>query len=118
VQYFNLLLLLLINVTKKRGFFVVYFLFLQLFILSHPCPFKGACNFAKYMVSNDLVWVVYIYIYLQRCEYNLYTADAKFGFKSNHSTETCIYVLKEIIHFYVSRGSAVVTCFMNARKGV
>jgi hypothetical protein len=55
---------------------------------------------------------------LQRCENNLYTADAQFGFKPNHSTETCIYVLKEIIHLYVSRGSPVVICFMDASKAL
>jgi hypothetical protein len=42
---------------------------------------------------------------LQRCEEKLYTADAQFGFKSAHSTETCIYVLKEVLNLYISRGS-------------
>jgi hypothetical protein len=53
---------------------------------------------------------------LWRCEDKLYTADAQFGFKSDHPTETCIYVLKEILHFYKSRGSPVVICFMDASK--
>jgi hypothetical protein len=46
----------------------------------------------------------------------VYTAEAQFDFKSNHSTETCIYGLKEIIHVYVIRGSPVVICVMDASK--
>jgi hypothetical protein len=53
---------------------------------------------------------------LQRFEEKLYTADAQFGFKPDHSTETCIYVLNEVLNLYISRGSPVVICFMDASK--
>ena len=35
-----------------------------------------------------------------RCEQFLTTADNQFGFKSGHSTDFCIYTLKEFIEYY------------------
>ena len=34
---------------------------------------------------------------LARCEEFLWTSDHQFGFKSGHSTDMCIYLLKECI---------------------
>ena len=45
-----------------------------------------------------------------------WTSDFQFGFKSNHSTDMCIFVLKEIIDFYKRHNSPVFSCFMDATK--
>ena len=44
---------------------------------------------------------------LLKCEMFLDTCPNQFGFKKGHSTDMCIYVLKEFIEFYRSRN----TCF-------
>ena len=44
------------------------------------------------------------------------TTSHQFGFKTNHSTDSCIYVLKEAIDFYVAQQSSVYLCFLNASK--
>ena len=46
----------------------------------------------------------------------LNTTDNQFGFKANHSTDACIYLLKEIINFYTTSGSSVFLCFVDVRK--
>ena len=46
----------------------------------------------------------------------LNTADNQFGFKENHSTDTCIYILKEILNYYNSSGSPLFLCFVDVRK--
>ena len=33
----------------------------------------------------------------------LHSSDYQFGFKANHSTDLCIYTLKEVIDFYKSQ---------------
>ena len=44
------------------------------------------------------------------------TSDLQFGFKSNHSTDMCIFVLKEIMDFYKRHNTPVFLCFMDATK--
>ena len=39
------------------------------------------------------------------------TCDNQFGFKKKHSTEHCIYALKNVISYYNWFGSPVYTCF-------
>ena len=39
-----------------------------------------------------------------------------FGFKRNHSTDQCMYVLKEIIDAYRVLNDSVFTCFFDASK--
>lgn len=55
-------------------------------------------------------------IILERCRSFLETDDAQFGFKSAHSTDMCIFALKEIINYYHSYNSPVFTCFLDASK--
>ena len=46
----------------------------------------------------------------------LSTTDNQFGFKENHSTDACIYILKELINYYVHSGSPIYMCFVDVRK--
>ena len=55
-------------------------------------------------------------ILLSRLEPFLLTTDNQFGFKANHSTDTCIYILKELINYYISSASPVYLCFVDVRK--
>ena len=42
--------------------------------------------------------------------------DNQFGFKKGHSTDHCIYVLKNVIQYYRRYNSPVYTCFLDASK--
>ena len=44
------------------------------------------------------------------------TCPNQFGFKKGHSTDMCIYVLKEFIDFYRSRNTSVFVTFLDASK--
>ena len=46
----------------------------------------------------------------------LHSTDNQFGFKSEHSTDMCVFTLKEIVQSYTSSGSPVYMCFMDASK--
>lgn len=46
----------------------------------------------------------------------LCTTPNQFGFKSKHGTELCIFVLKELIDFYVSNNSPFYMCFLDLSK--
>ena len=55
-------------------------------------------------------------IILKRCSSFLYANEAQFGFKAAHSTDMCIFIMKEIINYYHSYNSPVYTCFLDASK--
>ena len=55
-------------------------------------------------------------IILNRCERYLYTSDNQFAFKKGHSTELCIYVLKQIILNYNDNKSPIFSCFLDIKK--
>ena len=48
---------------------------------------------------------------LLKCEMFLDTCPNQFGYKKGHSTDMCIYVLKEFIEFYRSRNTSVLLLF-------
>jgi hypothetical protein len=53
---------------------------------------------------------------LKRCNDTLQSSDFQFGFKSNHSTEMCIYALKEVINVYVTHASPICVCFIDVKN--
>ena len=55
-------------------------------------------------------------IMLDRLETHLITQPNQFGFKKNHSTDQCIFALKELINKYKTQDSCVYTCFLDASK--
>ena len=53
---------------------------------------------------------------LERLSNYLLTSSHQFGFKAKHSTDTCIFVLKEAIDMYVGQQNSVYLCFLDASK--
>ena len=51
-----------------------------------------------------------------KCEIFLETCPNQFGFKKGHSSEMCIYVLKEMIEFYKRCNTSVFVTFVDASK--
>ena len=55
-------------------------------------------------------------IILHKIEIKLYTTSNQFAYKSNHSTDMCIFTLKQIIEYYTSRSTPVYVCYLDASK--
>ncbi len=53
---------------------------------------------------------------VSRHESFLYANDNQFAYKRGHSTELCIYLLKEAIRFYTKHHSHVYACFLDDSK--
>ena len=53
---------------------------------------------------------------LEKCKGVINTSDTQFGFKENHSTDMCVFTLKEVVQYYVSLGSPIYLRFMDASK--
>ena len=46
----------------------------------------------------------------------LQTCTNQFGFKTGHSTDQCIFALKEVINYYNSSSTPIFACFLDASK--
>ena len=55
-------------------------------------------------------------IIFNRIKEYLVTSDNQFGFKPKHSTELCIYALKEVINYYKSLNTPVYLCFVDIKS--
>ena len=55
-------------------------------------------------------------VLLDRLSNYMLTTSHQFGFKPNHSTDACIYALKDAVDFYVNQQSSVYLCFLDATK--
>ena len=54
--------------------------------------------------------------FLCRFKNSIDTCGNQFGFKSQHSTEMCVFVLKQVIDFYISQSSPLYVCYLDASK--
>lgn len=55
-------------------------------------------------------------IFIKKCRVGLATSDNQFGFKANHSTAQCSFVVKEVVQHYVNGDSTVYACLLDASK--
>ncbi len=55
-------------------------------------------------------------IFLSKYSSILHTSDNQFGFKRCHSTDMCVFTLKEIVGQFTTHGSPVYIAFMDASK--
>ena len=46
----------------------------------------------------------------------LHTEDNQFGFKPKHSTELCIFAIKEVIQYYNQLNTPVFVCFIDIKS--
>ena len=51
-----------------------------------------------------------------RIDNNISTTDNQFGFRKGHSTDMCIYMLKDTINYYHCLGSPVFVSFLDIKK--
>ena len=53
---------------------------------------------------------------LKRCKQYLLTSDNQFGFKKRHSTDICVFVLKQVLDYFLCSSTPVYICFLDASK--
>ena len=77
---------------------------------------RSSDNSYRPIALANVISNVFESLILLRCEHFLTTADNKFGFRSRHNTDFCIYTLKEDIEFYKLRNTSVFVTFLDASK--
>ena len=72
-------------------------------------------NYRPIAIANTMS-KIFEQIFLDRIDVWVRSCDNQFGFKQYHSTDMCIFAVKEVIHYYRSRGSPVFACLLDASK--
>ena len=85
-------------------------------IVKHKC--KNISDIGNYrpIALSSVLSKVFELILLGKLNSYFCTTDYQFGFKSHHSTDLCIYTLKEVIDFYHSQSMSICMCFMDSSK--
>ena len=78
-------------------------------------PSTDSDNYRLIAIASSISKLLELVI-LAKCKHLLTTLDNQFGFKKGLGTEMCIFVLKDIINYFNTHGSAVYLCFLDLRK--
>ena len=84
-------------------------------IIKNKCRNVSDSNNNRKIALATIMSKLFQSVILLKCEMFLDTCPNQFGFKKGHSTDMCIYVLKEIIEYFKSRSTVIVT-FLDASK--
>ena len=85
-------------------------------IIKNKCGNLADSNNYRPIAIATIVSKLFEFIILYKCEEFLYTCDNQFGFKPKHSTDLCIYTLKESIDYSKQRTTTVFVTFLDASK--
>ena len=72
-------------------------------------------NYRPICLANVFTKVVEKVLY-SRMDGYLQSTFNQFGFKRKHGTEMCVFVLKELIRYYINHGSCMYVAFLDASK--
>ena len=101
----------------SHGYLPTHMLSVQLvpIIKSKSGLISSKDNYRPIAIASVLSKVLEMII-LERIELFVYTHENQFVLQKQHGTDTCIYVMKEIINRYQRFGSSVYLCFLDASK--
>ena len=85
-------------------------------VIKNKCGNLADSNNYRSIAIATIVSKLYESTILYKCEEFLKTCDNQFGFKRKHSTEFCIYTLKEFSDYYKQRGTTIFVTFLDASK--
>ena len=74
------------------------------------------CNNYRPIALATIVSKIVGSVLLMKCSDYLNSFNNQFGFKSSHSTDLCIYTLKECIVHYKNRGTTIYITLLDASK--
>ena len=84
-------------------------------VKNKSCNLSDSSNYRPIALAT-IISKLFESVLLLKCAEYLSTSDNQFGFKSCHSTDLCIYTLKEFIDYYKTRGTTVYVTFLDASK--
>lgn len=72
-----------------------------------------SCNY-RLITTEIAASKIFEKIMLTRVSELLHTSDNRFGFKPKHSTEMCVYAIKEVINYYTDLNSLLLFVYVSS----
>ena len=85
-------------------------------IVKNKCGNISESNKYRPIALATIISKLFESVLLVKCEDYLSTCSNQFGFKKGHSTDLCIYALKEYIENYKNRNTSVFVTMLDASK--
>ena len=76
-------------------------------LIKDKCGDHTDKNNYRPIALSSIISKVFEHILAERLEIYLWTNDTQFGFKSDHSTDLCIYALTKFFEYFKSRSTSV-----------
>ena len=84
-------------------------------VKNKKCNITDMDNYRPIAITTVFSKVIELLL-LHRYSDLLCTTDNQFGFRTEHSTDMCVFALKQVIDFYISNNSPMFICYMDASK--
>ena len=113
----NVVLSVVLQAMLKHGFFPKQFMLNMIvpILKSKNGDITSKSNYRPIALATVCSKIIEIFIVKQMSDY-LLTTDNQFAYKKGHSTEMCIFLLKECIRYYCNHKTPVYVCFLDASK--
>ena len=113
----NVVLSVVLQAMLKHGFFPKQFMLTMIvpILKSKNGDITSKSNYRPIALATVCSKIIEIFIVKQMSDY-LLTTDNQFAYKKGHSTEMCIFLLKECIRYYCNHKTPVYVCFLDASK--
>ena len=85
-------------------------------IVKNKCGNISESNNYRPIALATIISKLFELVLLLKCEDYLSTCSNQFDFKKDHSTDLCIYALKEYIEYYKNRHTSVFVTMLDASK--
>ena len=85
-------------------------------IVKNMCGNLSESSNYRPIALATIISKVFESVLLLKCEEYLFTSSNQFGYKKGHSTDLCIYALKESIEYYKKRCTSVFVTMLDASK--
>ena len=85
-------------------------------IVKNPLKSTGKSeNYRPIAISTAMSKLIEKIMY-NRMKEHLHITDNQFAYRSNHSTDQCVYLLKDVVNYFQRLGTPVYICFIDASK--
>ena len=113
----NVVLSVVLQAMLKHGFLPKQFTLTMIvpILKSKNGDITSKSNYRPIALATVCSKIIEIFIVKQMSDY-LWTTDNQFAYKMGHSTEMCIFLLKECIRYYCNHKTPVYVCFLDASK--
>ena len=113
----NVILAIVLQSFLKHGFLPVGFMITMIvpILKNKNGDMTSKNNYRPIAIATVMSKILEICVQMKLEDY-LWTTDNQFAYKTGHSTDMCVFILKEIVRHYNKHRTPMYVCFLDASK--